>query len=221
MTKNTTKPAKPTVVQSRSSADALFDDDDRIDITVQREVKDDVHHPTLIGPPVKPPTLEDAVDTVIKRSAKSAQLEQAWATLESVLTKPVRIVIETTATNLRIPKWQLILGLINHLHQSSTLSNPVIDPSWRDAESMLTIGDEIKCPECGVMFEQQWPRQIYCSTKCGTAKLERDMNKRRADALELKKQADKFTEEEIRDLLNKKNWTDNREPEYITGVHKQ
>jgi endogenous inhibitor of DNA gyrase (YacG/DUF329 family) len=199
MTKSTTNPNKG--VKQSSSTDALFDTDQNYEPISTRPSELQELSKLMGSPPEPAPTLVEVQQSVLKTAVTIDDLSIAWEKLEKVLTQPVRISISAVADSLKMPKWQLVLGLLNHLHQSATLNCPVIDPSWKDADQMLLIGQEVKCPECGVMYVQQWPRQVYCSSKCGNEVNGRLARERKRIAKEQAMEADRIGEEQIAEII--------------------
>lgn len=96
---------------------------------------------------------------------KTISLDEAWDTLKRPLQDFVVHAVETMAYELRLAPWQLVLGLVQKAWADSTLSSPLIDPTWR--ESVDWTRKKGNCKFCGQEFELQGPLQKFCSNKCG------------------------------------------------------
>jgi len=71
---------------------------------------------------------------------------------------------------LKIPRWQLVAGILLFSAESGNLVSPSLDPSWTTNGISLSIST---CPECGKQFTPHRLGQIFCSNECGLSHLSR------------------------------------------------
>lgn len=96
-----------------------------------------------------------------------AQLRDAWDKMSQALRDHVKKAVTFQAQALRIPEWQLVCGLVAHLHASASLSNPQLDPAWMSSEPIRQ--SVAVCDYCGEEFVPRWRGQVYCGEECGRA----------------------------------------------------
>jgi len=65
---------------------------------------------------------------------------------------------------LKIPRWQLVAGILLFSAESGNLVSPSLDPSWTTNGISLSTST---CPECGKQFTPYRLGQIFCSNECG------------------------------------------------------
>lgn len=101
----------------------------------------------------------------------SIALNGAANLLLSMLSEPVReLLLETAATTLNIPLWQLVAGLIQQAYDIGLYTTPVLDIDWlKHMPSKPAVFNQARCDQCGEVFQPRWPKQEFCSNECGIA----------------------------------------------------
>ena len=126
------------------------------------------------------PTLSDIPEAPPASSYKSlahAQLNEACEVLFQAMQPFVVTGVRSTAALLGCEVWQLVGGLVVHLHQSGGLTTPVIDPSWRSDNPV--VEEERTCEYCDSNFVPNFRGERFCCNGCGEAfEMERKANVR-------------------------------------------
>lgn len=101
---------------------------------------------------------------------KATSLNAAASLLMSMLSEPVReMLLETAATTLNIPLWQLAVGILQQSYDIGLFTTPQLDPDWSsNLPSKPAILGKTACKQCLQIFEPRWPKQEFCSNECGT-----------------------------------------------------
>ena len=118
--------------------------------------------------------------TPIVGETYSRSLDDSATLVLNLLTPSIRdYAFELADITLKIPRWQLLLGSMLAQYEGGALTNPSIDPSWRQAESVMS--DSIcQLPSCQKHFIPKRYGQKYCGTACGD-------EARKADIIEMKR----------------------------------
>lgn len=97
----------------------------------------------------------------------SRSLDDAATLLLNLLTPSIRdYAMELADVTLKLPRWQLLLGSMLAQYESGCLVSPSIDPSWRQAEAVMS--DSIcELAECRAHFIPKRFGQRFCSQTCG------------------------------------------------------
>lgn len=100
----------------------------------------------------------------------SVALNGAANLILSMLSEPVReTMMETAATTLTIPLWQLIAGLVQQAYDVGLFTTPALDPDWLQyMPSKPAVFNAARCKQCNQVFQPRWPKQEFCGNDCGT-----------------------------------------------------
>ena len=120
----------------------------------------------LTPSPITPPSQLGGESPVVGESY-SRSLDDAATLLINLLSPSIRdYAIELADIVLKIPRWQLLLGSMMAQYEGGCLTAPSIDPSWRQAETIMS--DSIcQLDACQKHFSPKRYGQRYCSQECG------------------------------------------------------
>jgi len=95
------------------------------------------------------------------------ELTRCTDTLLSQLPVEVDETIKYLANDYKIPKWQIVCGVLMEAQLGGRLSAFMLDPSWQDGfKQALGI-----CKQCKKPFKPVRLGQLFCTEACGTAQM--------------------------------------------------
>lgn len=158
----------------------------------------------VVQPPEPPLAFEFVKAQKIEERAEIAVLTQAWNVLKQALRPTVIKGLESAAVMLKLPEWQLALGLLNYLHGGASLYCPVTDPEWLRAGSnevsLIDFRSVCQNKKCGKTFIAESRGQLYCCNACGMELENLHLNQRQQEAKEQKMAKDRIDEETMMKL---------------------
>ena len=96
---------------------------------------------------------------------QNAELNTCAEKLVAQLPDHIKEMMFELTTEMKVPFWQYVDGLLLDAYYSGRLSSFQLDPSWRDGFK----GAKYVCKNCETEFKPKRIGQIFCAQDCATA----------------------------------------------------
>jgi len=147
--------------------------------------------------PSSSPQTDPSPKTDILRESFGRSLDEAANQLIGILPSSLKdYIFELADTVLKIPRWQLLLGAVVAQNECGNLTNPSIDPSWRQVEYAISQHN-CEYQGCGKVFIPLRFGQKFCSSLCGNLYRKEDIDKKNKERDRIQKQLRKTGRAEV------------------------